>query len=84
MTVVVVHGGRGGDRGVYTNSAQFTLLVKQFILYQILFIDSPFGSEKVAFGISAIESSVLAAKVYFLLHCSESEDIAELFSNTVV
>ena len=48
-----------------------------------IFLDSPFGSEKVVIGIAEIESSVLAAKVYFILHCSGSEDIA-LLSTTLL
>ena len=62
--------------------------MKQFIFYYILlidnkiFLDSPFGSEKVVIGAAAIESSMLAAKVYFILCCSGSEDIS-LLSNTV-
>ena len=61
--------------------------MKQFIFYQILlidnkiFLDSLFGSEKVVIGIAAIEGSVLAANVYFIQHCSGSEDT--LSSNTV-
>ena len=61
----------------------------QFIFYQILlidnkiFLDSPFGSEKVVIGIAATESSVLAAKFCCIQHCSGSEDIAPLSSNTV-
>ena len=63
--------------------------MKQFIFCLILLIDnkiflgSPFGSEKVVTGIAAIKSSVLAANVYFILHCSRSKDIALLSSNTV-
>ena len=63
--------------------------MKQFIFHQVLlidnkiFLDNPVGSEKVVTGIAAIYSSVLAAKVYFILHCSGSEDIAPLSSNTV-
>ena len=48
----------------------------------MVFFDSPFGSEKVVTDIAAIESSVLAAKVYFILHCSGSDDIAPLSSKT--
>ena len=48
-----------------------------------IFLDSPFRSEKVVTGIAAVESSVLAAKVYFTLYCSGSEYITPLSSNTV-
>ena len=48
-----------------------------------IFLNSPFGSEQVVISIAAYESSVVAAKVYFILHCSGSEDIAPLSSNTV-
>ena len=48
-----------------------------------MFLDSPFGSEKVVIGIEETESSVLAAKVYFILHCLGSEVIVLLPSNTV-
>ena len=63
--------------------------VKQLFFYEILlldnkiFLDSLFGIEKVVIGIAAIESSVLAAKVYFTLHYLGSEDVARLSSNIV-
>ena len=38
-------------------------------------LDSLSGSKKVVIGIAVIEGSVLAANVYFILHCSGFEDI---------
>ena len=69
--------------GVKLSIRSFNLLLLLLIIDNKTFLDSPFGSEKVEKGIAAIESLVLSAKVYFILHCSGSQDIA-LLSNNIV
>ena len=45
-------------------------------------LDSLSGRKKVVTGIAVIEGSVLAANVYFILHCSGFEDIDPQSSGT--